>query len=301
MAQAGQQQGTQGQQQGQAQGQPLGQAQGAADTEPRWLSAITDEALRKEARDGWLRQDDYTKKTTELAEQRKGWEQEREALQGTKKWFEETYTPWYQRYGNAIEKNWDKVLPILTGQQVAAIQQQQQQVADNGNQFANWDVLPAEEQAKRLAEHVRGELSNRELKALKDELTNGYTQLFTQGKQYIDNVVSILLDSQQRVAKNPEFPVQEYWKKALEAKYGQLDPFEYAASTVTAEPQRKKLEQEWYEKGKADAKQEALNQQQTNAALRSESVPIFKQQAQTRSQVSDAIRKLAIEKNLGWG
>jgi len=302
MAEAGQQQ-TQGQQ-AQGQGQSQGdQGQGTTGAEPKWLAAITDENLRKEAREGWLRQDDYTRKTQEVAEQRKNWEKEREGLQGIEKWFKENYTPWYQKYGNAIEKNWDKVLPVLTGQQVAALQQQAQQQTNGDDQarFANWDVLPPEEQAKRITDHVLGQLTNRELKALEEKLTNGYTQLFNQGKTYFDNYLQIMLDAQERSRKNPDFDTQAYLQKALEIQYGKANPFDLAASIVTAEPDRKRLEQEWYERGKNDAEQAFLNQQQTNGSLRTESVPIFKQTPQTRTQVSDAVRKLAVEKGFGWG
>lgn len=67
--------------------------------EPAWLQQVP-EQYREEARQGWLRQQDYTKKTTELADERKqleAWKQQAQAAQQWQQWYEQQFTPWYQQ------------------------------------------------------------------------------------------------------------------------------------------------------------------------------------------------------------
>src|SRR5574337_1844236 len=76
-------QGSQGQAQSAAGTNPQGQqsqGQQQQGQEPKWLSYVP-EAERKEARDGWMMQSDYTKKTSEFSEQKKAWEAERKQFQ----------------------------------------------------------------------------------------------------------------------------------------------------------------------------------------------------------------------------
>ena len=124
--------------------------------EPAWMNHIPAEH-REDARKSYLLQADYTKKTTELAEQRKSWEEkERSYAEKDKNWNQ--FYEQYQPFKATLEKHWDKIAPILQGvaQQQQAAQTQSQTPTDL---FENYDLLPPQEQAKRVAERVQQELS----------------------------------------------------------------------------------------------------------------------------------------------
>jgi hypothetical protein len=271
------------------------QQQTCQDSEPRWLSYIP-ESERKEAREGWLRDADYRKKTMEIGERERTWETEKQSLaekaaqadQFTK-WYQESYTPFY----NQINSKWEDIQKVLTGQPATAPQ-------TNGNQqqdyFANYDLLPPTEQAKRQAEYIQNNYLAQALQAQKQE----FTQNLQQEKGYFTNFLNILVDAFDRKSNDPSLDLRAFLTEANNFQQGKGNPLELAYAKVTSETSRKALEDQWYKKGKEEALLEMQNQQQSNGALNDRGVPVFKVQARTKAQIEDAARDAARKANISW-
>lgn len=272
---------------------PQGTDNKPADTqqsqEPAWLKELP-EQHREDAKKSYLLQADYSRKTQEIAEKQKSWEKERGELEARVKEYNEfsqAYTPFYTK----LQQHWDKIAPILEGRQAPAAQSQTHE-----DFFENYDVLPPQEQAKRLAEHVNNQYVTAQMAQLKQE----FNQALAQREQYYSNYLNILTDAFERGRKDPNLNLPEYMSKAIQIQYGRENPLELAYTAVTADRTRKDLEEQFYKKGKEDALLEMQNKQQANGAMQSQTIPIFKQKPLTREQVSEAARQVAIGKGLPW-
>lgn len=285
--------------------QPQGQVDATqAGTEPKWLSYVP-EAEREDAKRGWLQQSDYTKKTQELSEQRKNWEQQQQEYQKLKSWYDGSYAPFWTQWGEKLTQNWDKVQPLLTGQQQAALQQLQQQPPQANNaweaRFQNFDVLPAQDQAKLIADYVVNERVNQGLTALEQKMQQAYNEQFQRAVAYFNNYLDIMNDAYEQRFQDPGFPMKDYLQKRLEIQYGQANPRDIALAAVTQEPRLKKLQEEWMQKGREEAELKARNQQQSPGALQNQSVTAMRGTAMTREQVRDAVRSQATKAGVPWG
>jgi hypothetical protein len=288
-----------------------GQAQAAADNnsqaaqsqqsqEPKWLSYIQDATEREEAKKSYLLHSDYTKKTQEVAEQRKAWESEKQKLQSESQrwndWYKKEYEPFYQTY----QKYKDQIDPILSGQAVRQQQQlQTQHQQNNANQsdpFDNYDLLPPTEQAKRLADYIGSNVLAQQLNALKQDMANQLAQK----EQFFGNYLTILTDAYGRKFQNPELDINQYIQKALEISQGKINPLETAYNAVTNESSMKRMQEEWMKKGREEAELAYKNQQQSNGALQQPYVPVFKQQPMSRHDIRDKVRQESLAKGLGW-
>jgi hypothetical protein len=271
--------------------QPAGQS-----SEPSWLSYVPD-TEREEARKSYMLNKDYTEKTQSLSEQRKQWETEKQSLaekaaqadQFTE-WYQKSYTPFY----NQINSKWEDIQKILTGQpaqtpQTNGTQQQQ-------DYFANWDLLPPTEQAKKQAEYIQNTYLAQELQAQKQE----FNQNLQQEKGYFTNFLNILVDAFDRKSKDSSLDLREFLTEAQNFQQGKGNPLELAYAKVTSEASRKALEDQWYKKGKEEALLEMQNQQQSSGALNDRGVPVFKMQARTKAQIEDAARDAARKANISW-
>jgi hypothetical protein len=270
--------------------QPAGQS-----SEPSWLSYVPD-AEREEARKSYMLHKDYTQKTQEISERNKSWETEKQSLaekaaqadQFTK-WYQESYTPFY----NQINSKWDDIQKILTGQPAQAPQQ-------NGNQqqdyFANYDLLPPTEQAKKQAEYIQQTYLNQALQAQEQK----FNHTLQQEKGFFTNYLNILTDAFGRKFNDPNLDLQSFLTEAMNFQAGKGNPLELAYSKVTSEASRKALEDQWYKKGKEEALLEMQNQQQSSGALNDRGVPVFKVQARTKAQIEDAARDAARKANISW-
>lgn len=286
----------QAQQNGAANGQPQG-AQGQAQ-DPAWFQHIP-EQYREEAKKSYLLHSDYTKKTQELAEQRKSWEAEQSKykdyetkLNGYEKWWNENKTVF-----DAIQKNWDKVAPILNGQAVTQNQQTQSQQDNGQSNFDDWDVLPPREQAKRLADYVNSQYMTQALAAQEQK----FAQILAQKEQGFMNYLAVLTDAFERKAQDPSLKIPEFIQKANEYSYGKFNPMELAYQSLTGPQSLEKMKEEWLAKGREEGKLEAQNQQQSTGAFNNAGPTSFKATPKTSSQVRDAVRELSIQKGWGWG
>jgi hypothetical protein len=268
-----------------------------SDQEPKWLSSIQNPTEREEAKKSYLLHSDYTKKTQTIADERKTWDTEKQKLQAdTQKWndwYQQQYQPFYTLY----QKNKPQIDAILSGQ--AATQQQQAQSQNNANQsdpFENYDLLPPQEQAKRLADYVGNQVLSQQLQAMEQKMV----QALNQKEQFFANYLTILTDAYGRKFQNPDLDMNQYIQKALEISQGKFNPLEQAYQTVTSESSQKRMQEDWMKKGREEAALEYKNQQQSNGALQQPFVPIFKQKPETRAQIRETVRNEALGKGISW-
>lgn len=292
---------------GQQAGAPASAQPGTAQ-EPKWLSAIPDPALREEAKKDYLLQADYTKKTQTFADQQRAWEQEKTGLQerarqydAMSQWYQTQYLPFHQR----ISPKWETIDRYLKGEidlggngaQAAAAQV-------GGDAFKDWDLLPGNEQAKRLTEHLKTSYFDPTIQRQNQEWQQFYAAKEREWAGFIQRYNAIYADAFQKALteyrQGREFPIQDYVNAQLEISAGKIDVPGLAFQKVTGDHRQKELEKEWYERGKKDREQELLNQQQSPGALQNSSVPIFRQAPKTRDEVSAAARKVAAEKGIPW-
>ena len=275
--------------------------------EPKWLAAIPDEAMREEAKKGYLLEKDYTQKNQVLAEERKGWETERAKFAETEKnyntindWYSREYLPFHSR----LTPKWKEVDAYLKGE--AALPANGLQIAPTNPQdpFEGYDLLSVAEQANKMAEHLKTsyyepaiQQNNKqwqEWAAKKEQELVGFVQRY----QGINN------DAIQRALTEHkggrDFPIQQYVEEQLKILSGQVDAPALAFQKVTGDHRQKDLEKQWYEQGKKDAQQEVLNQQQNPGALVNSTVPIFGQQPKTREEINAVSQQVARDKNIPW-
>lgn len=287
-------QGTQGQPLNGTQNNPLGSQQPQPSQEPAYFQHIP-EQFREEAKKNYLLQSDYTKKTQEFSEREKAWQaKEADYERRAKEWndFQAQYDPFYKK----LQAHWDKIAPIIAGQQAQSGQPQQQPDQVPQNLWENFDVLPPAEQAKRIAEHTKNEYLAKELAAMRQE----FNQALAQREQYYQNFLNIYTDAFTRKFQNPNLDLQTFMKEAIDIQYGRKNPLDLAYTSVTSEAQRKALEEQYYKKGREDRELEYQNSQQTNGALNGQTIPMFKQAPLTREQVSEAARQVAVKKGIPW-
>lgn len=262
---------------------------GSQPQEPAWLTSVP-EQHREDARKGYLLQSEFTRKSQDFSEKQKAWDTERSDLQkrvDEYNQFAQQYQPFYAR----LQQHWDRIGPILEGrEQTPASQPTPQQ-----NVFENWEELAPQEQARRLADY-NGVSFAQQIQQLKQE----FNQALAAREQYYGNYLGILTDAFERARKDPSLNLPEYMQKAIAIQYGRENPLELAYASVTSERTRKQLEEDAYNRGRADREQEYKNAQHTNGALQSQTIPVFRQKPLTRDQVTEAARKTAIDKGLPW-
>lgn len=277
---------------GQGQQPPQNTPQGTQQQEPAWLQHIP-EQYREEAKKNVLLQSDYTRKTTEIAEKQKAWEQEKqqlaERLNNYDTWYRDQYAPFYQK----AQPHMEKIIAMINGQQAQA----QQPAQSNGNDpFEHYDVLPPQEQAKRLAEYLNQNYLSNALSALKQE----FNQTLAQREAYYSNLLNVMTDAYGRKFQNPGLDLQAYMKEALEIQSGKKNPLDLAYTSVTKEADLKNLQEQFYKKGREDMELEFKNKQLSSGALQSETIPLFKQKPLTREQVEESVRQKALKAGLPW-
>jgi hypothetical protein len=287
------QQGTGGQPaQAGANNNPQGGSQQSQVQEPEWIQHVP-EQHRETARKGWMQEADYTRKLQEFSDGKKGWETEKADYEKrVAQWneFQTAYQPFYQN----LQKNWDKIQPILSGQQLPQQDHQQQNGVDK--QFENWDMLQPQEQAKRIAEHVNQNYLAQELA----KIQNNFNQQLAQREQYYQNYLNVFADAHQRQLKNPNLDVNEYMRKVLEIQQGKQNPMDLAYAAMTGPEKEKAIEEAAFKRGREEAELEFKNKQQTNGAIQNPMIPNFKVPPMTREQVADKVRQEAITKGLTW-
>lgn len=284
-------------QQGGTGGQPQSGAdnnQPAGQQEPTWFQNVP-EQYREEARTGWLRQQDYTKKTQEIADRQKAWETEKSELQRTVDQFQ-NFQKEYEPFRSLLQKNWDRISPILYGQQQA----QQPAQSQDGNK--QWDFHPAalsilEQPAwDNVGQYYQARYFNPVIEALKNE----FNQALARREQYYQNYLGVMTDAYNRKFADPGLDIVAYMKKALDIQSGKENPMELAYASMTSVDKLKAAEEAAYRRGREDFETEIKNKQVPNGALQNEVIPVFRQKPKTRDEVKEAARQTAIKLNLPW-
>lgn len=262
--------------------------------EPAWLKHIPEQE-REEAKKSWMLQSDYTKKTTEYAEGRKAWDSEKEKLLAAQKEMEPV-VEWYKSVYPKFKEHWDKIQPILFGQQQQQPPTQQNTSTAQPDPFHDYDLLPAQEQAKRLADYVNNQYVSNAISQLEQK----FQQELNNRTQFFNNYLGILTDAQQKAFTNPGFNMQEYIAKALELQSGKFNPLELAYNAVTSQGNLDKMQQEWLKKGKEEALLEMQNQNQQRGAMDKPYLPTFRQTPMTKTQIKEAVRNESATKGIPW-
>lgn len=276
-----------------------GQPNGAQSQEPAWFAHVP-EQFKEEAKKGWMQEADYRKKTMELADQRKQFESEQQKYKDIEQKYG-AYDQWWKQNEatfNVIQKNWDKIAPILQGQ-AANGNPQGPAVPDNGHQpnhFDNFDILPPEEQAKRIADYVMNQQVNQGFTSLEQKLN----QVISQKEAALMNYLAILTDAYGRKFQDPSLDIPQYIQKATEFSYGKFNPMDLAYHSMTDAQKLEKMKEEWLAAGREEGKREAMNQIQSPGAFNNPAVPNFKAKPKTAAEVKNAVRELAISKGFGW-
>ena len=135
---------------GQPAGTQLPGQQAPVVEEPKWLAAIGDEAMREEAKKSYLLNDDYTKKTQALSEEKKGWDTERTKYQDIEKnyntmnqWYQGEYLPFHSR----LTPKWKEVDAYLKGEAALPANGVPNAPANPQDPFDGYDLLSGSEQA----------------------------------------------------------------------------------------------------------------------------------------------------------
>ncbi len=259
--------------------------------DPAWMTHVP-EQFRDEAKKSYLLQSDYTKKTQELADQRKSWEGEQQKY----KEYETkvgNYDKWWNENSKTIEllqKNWEKVQPILMGQ--AAPSQNEQP-----SHFKDYDILPPEEQGKRVAEYVQNQYMTQALAAQEQK----YAQALAEKQSQVQNYLAIVTDAFERKAADPSLNIRDYIQKATEIASGKFNPMEMAYHTLTDPQKLEKQKAEWWAQAKEEGMLEERNKHQSPGAFQGSGVPNFRVKPQSKEDIRTAIQKLSMDKGFGWG
>ncbi|KKL89050.1 hypothetical protein LCGC14_1918580 [marine sediment metagenome] len=275
--------------------------------EPKWLGMITDETARGEAKKAYMLQEDYTKKTTALSDEKKGWETERTKYQDIEKqydtiqaWYQKDYLPFHAR----ITPKWKEVDAYLKGEAALPVNGAPTAPANPQDPFDGYDLLSGTEQANKMAEHLKTTYFNPKLQ----EITQQRDQFYAQKEQgwagFVQRYNAINNDAIQIALKEHkegrDFPIQQYVEEQLKIYNGQVDAPALAFQKVTGDHRQKDMEKQWYDAGVKDAEQKALNTQQNPGALLNSTVPIFKQPAKTRDEINSIVQKVAQDKGIPW-
>lgn len=253
-------------------GQPAGQQA----QEPGWLHYVP-EAERQQARDGWLRHEDYTKKTQEYSTKQKEWETEREGYKPLQQQVQE-YNTWLQgQWAPFVERlrpHWDEINAWLTAR--ANGQQQQlpagQQAPAGPASFEHWDVMRPQEQAQAMANYLGQGVITQGFQ----RLAQHFEQVLKQKEGFYENYLRVLTDGFSRKLQDPSLDLNQYMATALKFTAGQFNPMEMAYQSMTSGAERQKLIEEARKQGRADYELELKNQQQTPTPTGGHNIPQFK-------------------------
>jgi len=296
-----------GQSGGQLGGTQLPGQQAPIVEEPKWLGMIADEAARGDAKKAYMLQEDYTKKTQGLAEKEKAWGEERTKYQDIEKnyntinqWYQNDYVPFHAR----LTPKWKEVDAYLKGEAALPANGAPTAPVNPQDPFDGYDLLSGAEQANKMAEHLKTTFFNPELEKQNKQWQEFYGKKEGEWAGFIQRYNGIYADAFQKALseykEGREFPIQDYVNAQLEISAGKVDVPGLAFQKVTGDHRQKDLEKQWYEQGKKDQQQEYVNQQQNPGALQNSTVPIFKQPAKSREEITATVQQQAIEKGIPW-
>lgn len=264
--------------------------------EPKWLNYVP-EHEREEARKSYLLHSDYTRKTQELSERSKSWEAEKKALKER----EQALEAWWKQNEpslNVAAQNWDKFQYALQNwDSIEAWRKGNQGQANQGEDpFKDYDLLPANEQAKRMYEFVRQGIMQNE----GAQFSRSLEQKMAERDRYYQNYINTLVDAFAKKADNPALDVNQYIQKVMEFSFGKFNPSDMAFQALTKDSDLKKMQEEWLKKGREEGQLEERNKRQPAGPTTASVMPVFKQPAMTREQVAESVRQKMIEKGIPW-
>lgn len=271
--------------------------------EPAWLAAITDPALREQARKEFLLQADYTKKTQELAEQRRQVEAQVAEMQAKLAAWED--------FGTKMAPHWDSFK--AWSQQVRSGQPQQPQAQaqtnlahaaqNQGLDFSNWEYLPEQERVNRIlavSEARQAEAIAQRERQWAEAIGNAMRQANEQNYRYFNLVV----DALGRKIETPGLKLSDLLKEAQALQdqivQGKFNPLDLAYQRLISPEQEEKKKAEYMKLGEEEYKRRLENEKQAAGVTGSGPVPISKQQPRSPGEITQAVRAEADKAGIPW-
>lgn len=209
--------------------------------------------MREEAKKSYMLQSDYTKKTTDLAEQRKSWDSERDQL---KRQNEEYLNGWRNTW-SAYEKAQEAYQRNPTAQNAQNVRDAAQ---ENQEFWEGYDLMDGPKQGKHVAQYSIQQVTQY-VNQLAQKAAEAIQQGQQQNQQYINNYFTTWLDAVQKFPGDGE-KAKQYLQAVYQVQSGQADPRALAFQQVTAPSEREKLLEEGRKMGAAEAEQRYKNQNQ---------------------------------------
>ncbi|MFQ5757182.1 MAG: hypothetical protein ACE5H7_13980 [Acidiferrobacterales bacterium] len=210
-------------------------------SEPEWFALIPEDQ-RQAAREGWLRQQDYTRKTQELAEQRRQFEEASKAAEEAAKQYGSPEE--WARFWQQIQPHWDTFVKWNQAQQSGATSPAktptQTTASSPGDDFwTNWDILQPQEQAQRLSQIVAQNVLNQ----INQQYVPQIQKQFQDYDQYQKNYMTMWRRAFEQKLQDPNIDLDRIFQTAVDMQTGKLDPLDAARQlSVTPEESQQKFE-----------------------------------------------------------
>lgn len=273
---------------------------------PEWLQLIQDEQVRnavwEKAKTGWLEGADYTQKTQKLSEQQKAWEAAKAdydaKLKAWDDWHKTQFTPMY----NFVSPHWEDIQKFVAGKtngtnRGTAPANPGHNTDPNAQYWENWDLLTPAQQAQKQADYFRENV----LKPALTERDKSWKEEIDRREAGYQRYLDYQNYGFTQLAKNPQFPLQEFLNNALKFTYGQFDPKEMALKATTSEGDLKKQQEEWKTKWREEWDLEQKNKNQSPEVITSGILPSLIKSAPVSDADREAsVRQAAAEKGIAW-
>lgn len=196
-----------------------------SDDTPDWIDLLPEDR-RQEARDGWLRQADYTKKTQSIAEQKKEYDTLKAAAD--KHGHPEEWGQFWQK----AEPYWNQFQDWHKQQQAGTTTQGQQNTQASQQQGAeywkNWDLMQPDQQARQMADHVGRGVRD----AIEREYAPQIQQAFQNFGNYLQNYMGLWRRAFDMKTQNPEVDLDELFRTATDVQSGKADILDVASRAM---------------------------------------------------------------------
>lgn len=279
---------------------------GEQNQEPAWLAQIADPTLREQAKKEWMLQADYTRKTTELAEKERAYQQQLQKLQ---QWedFGQKMTPYWEEF-----KEWQGVKQNGGRQDRGAQANTDLRASPNAAvvsriDFANWEYLPEQEKVNRIlnAAQVNYEQKLAQTIAEKEQMWGEQIgNAMRTGREGDYRYWNLVTDALERKVNNPKLVLRELLKEAMDVQKqiqeGKFNPLDLAYTKLTAGDEEERKKQEWMKLGEEEYQRKLDAQKQEEGVRGSGAVPILKQAPQKPADITQAVRAEAEKAGIPW-
>lgn len=224
---------------------------------------------------------EFGKRSQELGELRKQYEQVYKLAEQGQKWSE-----WWKDiqplWGEDVEDFLRKKMAAGGKQGVQAAQQLLEMQKGQSGQWDGWELLPAQEQAARMQQFIMDGLQgqfNQRLAEMAKAIQDTFTQKENWYQTYLNNHLGLLRKALEQKLQNPQFDIDKTMEMAAQALSGQVDPLQLGQQLINAQTFQAQIEaakKAAYEQGKKDFEQEFKNKQTEPPPMSIGGAPKFK-------------------------